>query len=366
MKILYLWLTMGEYHIARMKAIQALPDVHLSVVEITNLDDHQWSIDHSELNDYTCLQDGAMLNKRTIKQAKRSLQKYLANQSFDVVVNGAGYAHQIIHRTLTKELDCPVVLWSETMEIDNDNKLWKEWVKKRRVAQYDAAIVAGTEHQAYLEKLGMDGSQIQIVGNVVNNQRFEQNLSVPQQKDLGFLYVGRLLEIKNIDNLIRAYHDYVEKLHHEESEIWALNIVGSGPAEKELKQIAEQGPKSGAINFLGNRQPNEIPNLYHRAQVFVLPSISEPWGLVTNEAMASRLPIIISNHCGSAELVKHGEQGFLFDPNNVQELTGYLLQLHSDRQLREQMSESAYRRIQNYSPQTYASHCYELFEQVVS
>ena len=69
------------------------------------------------------------------------------------------------------------------------------------------------------------------------------------------------------------------------------------------------------------KQAEQLPPIYASAGCFVLPSLSEPWGLVVNEAMASGLPVLVSNRCGCApDLVREGENGFLFDPARPDEL----------------------------------------------
>jgi glycosyltransferase involved in cell wall biosynthesis len=75
------------------------------------------------------------------------------------------------------------------------------------------------------------------------------------------------------------------------------------------------------MRFEGLKQVDELPACYAAADCFVLPSLSEPWGLVVNEAMASGLPVLISRRCGCArDLVREGENGFLFDPTRPDEL----------------------------------------------
>src|SRR5207247_1792609 len=79
-----------------------------------------------------------------------------------------------------------------------------------------------------------------------------------------------------------------------------------------------------------SRQVDELPLYYARAKCFVLPSISEPWGLVVNEAMASSLPVLVSNRCGCAmDLVRHGRNGFVFNPLNVRSLANLFVEVSS-------------------------------------
>lgn len=122
-----------------------------------------------------------------------------------------------------------------------------------------------------------------------------------------------------------------------------LLFIGSGELEFKLKEYAEKmGFKkdhsvnsdkfvnSGyGIHFVGFKNQTELPQYYAMADVFVLPSgIGETWGLVVNEAMCFSLPIIVSDTvgCGS-NLVKNGENGYIFKVGNINELTKYLMDL---------------------------------------
>jgi 1,2-diacylglycerol 3-alpha-glucosyltransferase len=364
MRVLYLWLTMGTYHVARMKAIQAIPDVQLDVLEVTNLDDHEWQIDTSELRNHRYLFEQEMLSPALIRKASGRLVDDLKDRNYDIIVNGAGYAHTGIQKVLESQKgSAKLILWSETTALDNATNFVKEWIKKRRVRAYDGAIVAGRLHQEYLKDLGMPQSQIQIVGNVVSNDRF-RNVGTGRAGDnLGFLYVGRLLPIKNVDGLIQAYKRYLN-LDNTDAKL-PLTIVGDGPERDRLQKMAA-GVRNGEIRFLGNKQPDEIPELYANAKVFVLPSISEPWGLVTNEAMASGLPVLISNKCGSSEMINHGENGLLFTPKDQMELAELMATVTENDQLRSHLAQNAVETIKEYTPEKYAERCAKFFKTLSS
>src|SRR5206468_3929765 len=115
---------------------------------------------------------------------------------------------------------------------------------------------------------------------------------------------------KNLSRLIRAYHLYREQ---DTVEPWDLVLVGGGPEEISLRRQVNESALKG-VWFAGTRQIDDLPIYYALAKCFVLPSVSEPWGLVVNEAMASGLPVLVSDRCGSAELVQNGNNGFVFDP----------------------------------------------------
>jgi glycosyltransferase involved in cell wall biosynthesis len=99
----------------------------------------------------------------------------------------------------------------------------------------------------------------------------------------------------------------------------------------------------------------ELPTYYGLAEAFVLPSTTEQWGLVVNEAMAAGLPVLVSNRCGcAADLVHEGRNGYTFDPYDVDELAGLLVRISSDDCSRKAMGEAGKEIISSWSPDTFA------------
>lgn len=158
------------------------------------------------------------------------------------------------------------------------------------------------------------------------------------------LFVSKLTGRKNPLLLLQAYR------HLRDQGIAAqLVFVGSGPEEPALKAyVAEHGLPD--VHFLGFRNQSELPMFYALGDVFVLPSVNEPWGLVINEAMCARLPIVASDEIGAvADLVQHGKNGFTFPAGNLDLLTQYLATLCSDPGLRQRMGQASYDLITTWS-----------------
>jgi glycosyltransferase involved in cell wall biosynthesis len=119
-----------------------------------------------------------------------------------------------------------------------------------------------------------------------------------------------------------------------------------------LKTRAE----GGCVVFAGFRQVEELPFFYGGAGVFIHPAVSEPWGLVINEAMASELPILSSGNVGAAEeLVQEGVNGFLFDPEDVEELAGLMARMSGmSSEERLAMGRASERLILEWGPERFA------------
>lgn len=122
-----------------------------------------------------------------------------------------------------------------------------------------------------------------------------------------FIYVGQLIPQKGIELLLQAW-----AIVHAEIK-GSLLILGSGNSEKELK---EQALSKGLddVHFLGYVEYGNLGSYFKNCDVFVFPSLEDIWGMVVLEAMAFSLPILCSKYAGASELVKDGENGFVFDP----------------------------------------------------
>jgi len=365
MDVTFYWLTMGPYHYARMNAIKNVaPELNLSVIEACNNDDHNWkSFPDKNFEHYTLLPN-KKLSDALVGQAAGKLIRVVEKKTCDIFVNGAGYFHRSMLKPIInfKRDDITTVLWSESTKIDQPRSFWKELLKRRVISLYDAAIVAGNRHQNYLKNLGMDAGSIKKVGNVVDNDYYIQTTSAGQR---GFVYIGRFLPIKNIALLIEAYHQYRKKCCEVNLNPLSLRLVGDGPTMPEIKKIIQQKDISG-VTLTGMLQPEEVREQYAKSSVLILPSISEPWGLVINEAMASGLAVVVSDRCGAnPELVEHGGNGFIFDPEDAKELANYMLKFTQYPELSEKMGKRSREIIQHFSPATYARACYQFFSKLM-
>ncbi|UCD42354.1 MAG: glycosyltransferase family 4 protein, partial [Chloroflexota bacterium] len=143
----------------------------------------------------------------------------------------------------------------------------------------------------------------------------------------------RLIKRKGQHHLIKA----VKQISDQGVDI-TLDLVGSGDAEGEYRELVESLQVQDKIEFRGYISREEIPNFYAQAHVFVLPSYNEGMSVATLEAMACGLPVIVSRTPGTEELVREGENGFTFEWGDIELLTQLLLKLDSDRALARQMA----------------------------
>jgi 1,2-diacylglycerol 3-alpha-glucosyltransferase len=247
------------------------------------------------------------------------------------------------------------IMMTESTVDDHPRSGWKERAKSLLIRTlFDWAVCGGHAHRRYLRLLGFRDDRIAGFYDVVDNDFYRRATAAlrrpPRISTLPahyFLFVGRLAAEKNVETLLASWIEY-----RNSGGTWALVLVGDGPLTPELRQIAAQSAFSDDVLFPGLRSSSELPEYYSFASCFVLPSAREPWGLVVNEAMASGLPVIVSNRCGCAEdLVVPDRNGFIFDPSNGPELTFQLMSMECmDPARRRDMGVSSSDLIRSYSP----------------
>lgn len=202
-----------------------------------------------------------------------------------------------------------------------------QWVYKN----VDYVLSPGKASDLYFLKSGLNASKIIRAPHSIDNERFisftnEESKQLHELKnrlsisnnDFIFLFAGKFIEKKNPLLLIKAF----ELLASKNNSVRLL-LVGSGELEIKMRAESAHLPEfiSTRIHFLPFQDQQEIKLVYRVANVFVLPSISETWGLSVNESMASGTPVLVSNKCGcSFDLVKDGENGLVFESNNLTDL----------------------------------------------
>ena len=223
-----------------------------------------------------------------------------------------------------KKLGVKLVISSESSPLDRPRKGLKDSLKTRFMRRADAFFCFGLTSVKYLESLGVPENMIPVTkAAVVDNQLIYEVFSQAkvlissEEKTRNFIYVGRLAKEKNLSLLLAAYRDC---LSTKNGASWGLIFVGDGPMKNQLmSEVADY--RLTSVHFTGGMPWHEVPVHLAQADVLILPSLSEPWGLVVNEAMVCRMPVIVSRNCGCADdLVQDGQNGFVFGPTHVAEL----------------------------------------------
>src|SRR6266576_3861892 len=310
-----------------------------------------------------------------------------------VAVNGWNNFGSLVAADCCMRRGIPMVVMSESSRQDEPRTWWKEAIKRRIAGLYSAALVGGQRHVEYLVELGMPRERIFTGYDVVDNHYFRQKAEeVRSQRsevrrkhalpENYFFASARFVEKKNLPKLIRAYAEYRRRssafanlafaaapaewaatadreVRSQKSEVsnnkapWDLAVLGGGPRKADLCHLISDLRLNDHVHLPGFKPYDELPVYYALANAFVHASTTEQWGLVVNEAIASGLPVIVSNRCGCAPELVNGN-GFTFDPTNEDELAKRLLEMASlSDQERKPLGDNSYRIAANFGPERF-------------
>lgn len=184
----------------------------------------------------------------------------------------------------------------------------KGLIKRIIIGRMHSALPSGQPHKQLLTKLKFSGEQF-ITGSVgiFDKQHLRDDAHSKCNSDkLTFLYVGRLVSVKNIEILIECFN----------RNGLPLTIVGDGVLKDALKTAAKNN-----IKFLGFVNNDQLYRIYQSHDVFILPSKSEPWGLVVEEALYNGLPVITSDKVGAyTDMIEQYDAGESFRYDSAESL----------------------------------------------
>lgn len=303
--------------------------------------------------------------------SKRQLLAQLDRCKPDVVAI-VGYTGQVARAALgwCRYHRRGALLLFDSQAKDYRRRRLQEWVKARLVSFYDAALVSGHTHAAYLTALGMPPARILTGYNAVDNGFWTEGARQAQAESLlwraryhlperFFLTAARFVPKKNLAGLITAYAAYV---HQASRPLWSLVIVGDGELAPPLRQQVATLGLTHLVHFPGYLGAEEMAAVYGLASTFILASShAEQWGLVVNEAMAAGLPVLVSRICGCApDLVIEGVTGFSFDPATPDDLAQQLLRCAEGNLDLAAMGKAGQAQIQHYSVEQFAQKLFTL------
>ncbi len=175
------------------------------------------------------------------------------------------------------------------------------------------------------------------------------------------VYMGRVSYEKNIDQVIRAVSLLVDKIPDIK-----LTIVGDGPEKGRLEEIADDLGIRNHIAFVGFKKGEELVEVLQRNQIFVTASKSENMPLSVLEAMACGLPIVAADSLGMPEIVRDGENGYLFEPDNINDIAEKIQQILSDEKLRKEFAKSSREIALEYSVERFVNSLEEVYSNVIN
>lgn len=213
----------------------------------------------------------------------------------------------------------------------------REAMVKCMLSRVDGCLAIGARNREFYRARGVDEARIGFMPYCVDNEYFRARAENADKKALRaklniedkpvILYASKLTARKHADLLLEAYLLLPEPRPY-------LVYVGDGEIRSRLEQrVAENALRD--VRMLGFQNQSELPGFYALADIFVLPSVNETWGLVINEAMNAGCAIVATNQVGSAaDLVKNGENGFVVQPGDLMVLAQALAEMLKDNRYR--------------------------------
>ena len=220
-----------------------------------------------------------------------------------------------------------------------------QWVKNLITAQADALWLPVEDYAADYARFRNKKVHFFYGFSCIDNSFFKPTAPVKHPAGNKIVCVARLVPIKNIDTLLKAWAIVEQNCKNCE-----LQIIGDGPEYLALKQLSTS-LQTRNVAFLGAVANANLPGYYTAADAFILPSLSETWGLVVNEAMASGLPVLLSYGINAAQsMLKQGINGFGFAPMDIDGMAETILRyIHLNEEARKNMSANALQTIDGMS-----------------
>ena len=170
----------------------------------------------------------------------------------------------------------------------------------------------------YFKSLGIKPAKIYRFGyfrKVEKNDFIKTDSTINQ-----LIFVGQLIERKGIFTLLEAIKNVSEVNAN-----FHLTIIGMGVLQTSIKEFIITQQLGNFIILQGVVKSENVAQNIRIADLLILPSIFDGWGMVVNEALQNQVPVLISDQCGAKELVEHGKNGLIFEAQNVESLTNQLL-----------------------------------------
>ena len=354
----------APYRIPVFNALAERAEVELHVVFLSETDTslRQWKVYRDEIRfSYQVLDSYRLRLGSANVLLSRGMRAALRKAAPQVILSG-GYNYPAMWQAVrwAGKQGVPFLLWSESNAVDaRAKRWWAEAAKKKFIDSCQGYVVPGTTAAAYLREFGVSTDRIFVAPNAVDVEHFSRLADEARRQPdvrsrLGLpsryiLYVGRLVQAKGVFDLLSAYATLPQETRQEVGLVFA----GDGEERERLLQ-ASRKIDSGKVIFPGFLQKDDLPALYALAEVLVLPTHSDTWGLVVNEALACGLPVIVTNVAGcAADLVRHGEDGFVVPARDSAALS-QTIQTHVARANSQEMRGRAREVGKRFTPQAWA------------
>lgn len=286
-----------------------------------------------------------------------------ALEGYDLIVLGGwDEPSYLLLWGLARAMGKRVGFWIESTLADGSRATRKEAVKRALLRGAAGAVVPGASAAAYCEWLGLARARIFTAPNAVDSAWFRARADElgPRRSELRqklgldgvvILFAGRMVEFYKRVSVLLAAQAQLER----EQLPAQLVLVGEGPDRSGYEELARREGLT-RVRFEKFMEHAELAEYYAAADIFVLPSRSEVWGFVLNEAMEFGLPLVTTTAVGAAaDLVHAGENGLVVAPDDAQGLAQALAQLVKEEERRRQYGARSREIVGQYTPAAWAA-----------
>lgn len=259
----------------------------------------------------------------------------------------------------------PYIVWCHGFDVYNPWKFKK--IISRAVLNSADAVIALTNHMREMLQKSCN-KDIAIIPNSLNVKKFESASKNLNQEELGIekedriiLFVGTLNPVKGLQYLVEAFKTISRKIPKAK-----LLLVGDGPERRNLENMVKKNGLEDKVSLIGRVENDEVPKYMTIADVFVLPSLSESFGIVNLEAMACGLPIVATRVDGIPEVVNDPENGFLVEPMNSGQIAAKVILLLENDALREKMGKTNREKAKEYGLEKIIGKIEKIYSEVLA
>ncbi|XWK88890.1 MAG: glycosyltransferase family 4 protein [Phormidium sp.] len=165
-----------------------------------------------------------------------------------------------------------------------------------------------------------------------------------------FLFVGSIEPRKGLNFLLEA----CAILEKQKIQDYTLLIIGDGTQRQELEGFCQTANLTERVKWLGRIEYGKLGTFFSAANIFVLPTLEDTWGVVISEAMVLGKAILCSKWAGAHEIVVEGENGYIFDPYDPEKLAEMMSRFISDPDLINSMGQKSQQLMTQYTPKAAA------------
>ncbi|NJK82691.1 MAG: N-acetyl-alpha-D-glucosaminyl L-malate synthase BshA [Saprospiraceae bacterium] len=205
--------------------------------------------------------------------------------------------------------------------------------------------------------------EIEVIYNFINFNRFSRlnkehfKKAIAPEGERIITHISNFRKVKRVDNVIRIFKKVHEIIPSK------LLLIGDGPERIKLEKLCRDLELCDAIRFLGKQ--SAVEELLAVSDLFIIPSENESFGLAALEAMACEVPVISSNIGGLPEVNIHGVTGFLSNPDNVDEMAKYAIQILAKDETLQQFRKNALAQAKRFDIDNILPHYEQYYERII-